>query len=50
MGTQVSSQQSHGERAVFECEVCGTRRVATAVEYDRFGYPVCPVCTYRHGP
>lgn len=49
MGTQVSGQQ-HSERTIFECKVCGTQRVATAVEYDRLGYPICPVCTYRHAP
>ncbi|MFC7134648.1 MULTISPECIES: hypothetical protein [Salinibaculum] len=51
MGTQgVNPAQQDGERAVFQCEVCGTRRVATAIRYDDLGYAVCPVCTYSHGP
>ena len=48
MGTQASN--THGDQAVFECAVCGARRVATAITYDNLGYPICPVCTYAHSP
>ena len=34
----------------FECTVCGTSDEAATVEYDRFGYPVCPVCGESNGP
>jgi len=51
MGTQADSENERGsEQQRFECAVCGTRRAATAVEYDTLGYPVCPVCTYSHRP
>jgi transcription elongation factor Elf1 len=51
MGTRVGSQeQTQREQAVFQCSVCGARRVATAIEYDTLGYPICPVCTYAHSP
>lgn len=33
----------------FECDVCGTSDDAATVEYDRLGYPVCPVCGASDG-
>jgi transcription elongation factor Elf1 len=34
----------------FECTVCGTSDEAAAIEYDRLGYLVCPVCGSSDGP
>lgn len=34
----------------FDCGECGASKEAAAVEYDRLGYPVCPVCGESNVP
>lgn len=38
------------DERVFECPLCGARRVGTAIRYDQLGYAVCPVCSHADGP
>ncbi|WP_199174845.1 hypothetical protein [Halegenticoccus soli] len=34
----------------FRCSACGATDKATAIDYDRLGYPVCPSCGTTTGP
>ncbi|WP_224269522.1 hypothetical protein [Haloprofundus salinisoli] len=36
--------------AYFECSACGTAERADVIEYDCFGYAVCPACGHETGP
>ncbi len=36
--------------AYFECSACGTAERADVIEYDCFGYAVCPACGHGTGP
>lgn len=38
------------EVSYFECGDCGGRARTTVVDYDTFGYPVCPECGARSAP
>ncbi len=34
----------------FECPECGETVASGSVEYNRLGYPICPVCGFEDGP
>lgn len=36
--------------SLFECEFCAARERTATIAYDRLGYPICPHCTFHHGP
>lgn len=36
--------------ARFSCPACGASRLSTAIEYDDFGYSICPECRSVAGP
>ncbi|WP_224337123.1 hypothetical protein [Haloprofundus halobius] len=36
--------------AYFECSACGAAERADDIEYDGFGYAVCPACGRGTGP
>lgn len=38
------------EISYFECGDCGGRNRTTVVDYDTYGYPVCPECGARSAP
>lgn len=51
VGLRIGNQQANGQPdTIFECEFCASRHSARVITYNWFGYPVCPVCEYDHGP
>lgn len=34
----------------FECVECGTTDKSVAVDYDRLGYSICPICGGSNSP
>lgn len=45
-----SRQREEQPGSLFECAFCGNRFRSREIPYNEFGYAVCPVCEYDHGP
>jgi hypothetical protein len=44
------SEPNQERQTLFECDFCASRQPKSSVSYNWYGYPICPVCNYQHGP